>query len=160
MWIKQILLVIIGLAGAGFVAAGTFAFITMLGIVPRFAARTNTAKYILWYENVLVLGGGLGNFLSVREIIFVEDGVWQEGRIILMVYGFCAGMFVGCQAMAMAELLQVIPILAKRIRMQTGAPTAGPVGKKKGLPPGMPFLVLAIALGKLIGSYIQMFFGW
>lgn len=160
MLIKQFLLVLIGLAGAGFVSAGTFAFITMLGIVPRLAARTNTAKHILWYEDLLVLGGGLGNFLSIRGFFFSERNALYDSVILLILFAVFAGMFVGCQAMALAELLQVMPVLAKRLRLRTGAPTAGPVGRRNGMPPGIPFVVLAIALGKLAGSFVQMFFGW
>ncbi|MCX4318109.1 MAG: stage V sporulation protein AB, partial [Lachnospiraceae bacterium] len=72
------------------------------------------------------------------------------------VFGVCAGMFVGCLAMALAEVLQVIPVFAKRIRLRTGKPT----GKPKGMSPGIPVIVLAIALGKMAGSLFQMFLGW
>ncbi|MCI5730549.1 MAG: stage V sporulation protein AB, partial [Eubacterium sp.] len=59
--IKYLVMVLVGL-GSGFaVASGIFAFITMLGIIPRLAARTKTARHIVWYENMIVLGGTLGN---------------------------------------------------------------------------------------------------
>ena len=115
----------------------------MLGIIPRFAARTNTAKHIHWYETFLIIGGALGNSISVRELSFAGGGI-KRGILFLLLFGLAVGMFVGCQAMALAELLQVMPILVKRLRLQIG----------------MPVLVLAIALGKMVGSFVQMFFGW
>ncbi len=154
--IKYLLLVLVGLAGAGFVAGGTFAFITMLGIVPRLAGRTGTGKYILWYENLIIVGGGLGNFFSIRAILFSGNNAMFGSEIALAVFGVFSGMFVGCLAMALAEVLQVIPVFAKRIRLRTGKPT----GKPKGMSPGIPVIVLSIALGKMAGSLFQMFLGW
>lgn len=142
--IKNLLLVVAGVAGAGFVAAGTFAFITMLGIVPRLAGRTGTAKYILLYENLIILGGGIGNFFSIREITFSMGNALFGSRLLVLLFGVFSGVFVGCLAMALAEVLQVIPVFARRIKLRTG----------------MPIIVISIALGKLLGSFYQMFFGW
>lgn len=142
--IRSALLILVGFAGAGFVAAGTFAFITMLGIVPRLAGRTGTAKYILFYENLIILGGAVGNFFSIRGVEFSMANALFGSRVLLLAFGLFAGVFVGCLAMALAEVLQVIPVFAKRIKLQTG----------------MPIIVIAIALGKMIGSFCQFFFGW
>ena len=94
--IKYVLLVIIGL-GCGFaVASGVFAFITMLGIIPRLAARTKTARYIVWYENMIFLGGTLGNIWIVFLLPFPAK------TLLLILYGVFAGIYVGCLVMALA----------------------------------------------------------
>jgi len=160
MLIRWIGLVIIGLSGGGFVAAGTFAFITLLGIVPRLAGRTATAKYILWYENLIILGGTIGNLCYVREWSFSGRNMLYGSVLLLCVMGVAAGMFVGCQAMALAEVLQVIPVFAKRIRLRTGEPARWQgAGKSPVKLPAMPIIVVAIALGKLVGSLVQLL-GW
>ena len=55
--INAIFLSFIGLASGFVVAAGIFAFITMLGIIPRLAQRTGTADHIYGYEWMIILGG-------------------------------------------------------------------------------------------------------
>ena len=61
MWIKNILLAVIGLSAGTMVAAGFFAFITAIGVVTTYAQRTKTAAYIKTYENTLAAGAILGN---------------------------------------------------------------------------------------------------
>ena len=133
--IRYSLLAIIGFAGGLIVAAGVFAFITLLGVLNRLASKTNTAKHILLYENMVILGGILGNtwFIYQWDIPF--------GIIGLILFGLFSGIFVGCQAMALAEVLDVIPIFAKRIKIKYG----------------MPFIVASIAIGKAVGALFQLY---
>lgn len=59
-----ILLVICGLS-AGFVTAAAYvAFIAMLGIFPKIAAKTKTAGECILYENCLVIGILLSTLLQ------------------------------------------------------------------------------------------------
>ena len=46
MWIKHLFLGFIGLASGVGVAAGTFAFIIVIGVVPRMIAKCNRAQGI------------------------------------------------------------------------------------------------------------------
>lgn len=133
--IRYCLLAIIGFAGGLVVAAGVFAFITLLGVLNRLASKTNTAKHILLYENMVIFGGILGNtwFIYQWDIPF--------GIIGLTLFGLFSGIFVGCQAMALAEVLDVIPIFAKRIKIKYG----------------MPYIVASIAIGKAVGAFFQLY---
>lgn len=134
--IKWLLLAFLGLASGLAVASGIFAFITMLGIVPRLAARTNTAKHIVWYERIIIWGGTLGNIWILFRFPLPLT------QILLVVFGVCAGIYVGCLVMALAEMLRVIPILVNRIQICEG----------------FYFVPVAIALGKLTGTLFQYFF--
>lgn len=125
----------IGLSAGVVVAGGVFAFITMLGLVTRLASRTNTAKHILLYEDSVTLGGTLGNILLIFSIRI------PIGEIGLIVFGIFSGVFVGCLAIALAEIINTMPIFSKRI----------------GLKRGMPFIVLCLAIGKAVGSFIQLY---
>ena len=136
MLIRQAALCFIGLCSGATVAAGVFAFITMLGIIPRLAARTNTANHILCYENAIILGGSLGN-------IWILFGLPMHlSLVMVMGFGFFSGIFVGCLYMALAETLRVLPIMVNRIQLKEG----------------FPLVVAAIAFGKLIGTLVQYFF--
>lgn len=56
--------------------------------------------------------------------------------IIILPFFFAYGMFVGTLIIALAEVLDVLPILDRRIRIRKG----------------ITLLVLALAFGKLAGS--------
>lgn len=133
--IKMIFLALTGLACGFAVASGIFAFITMLGIIPRLAARTNTAKHIVWYERMIIGGGTLGNIWIVFMLPLPHT------VLLLILYGLGAGIYVGCLVMALAEMLRVIPILVNRIQIREG----------------FYLIPVSIALGKITGTLFQYF---
>ena len=55
MWIKEIVIILFGLAGGCVVAGGVFTVFTAVGLIPRFAEQTGSADHILLYENRLIL---------------------------------------------------------------------------------------------------------
>lgn len=135
MLIKQLLLAFIGLSAGLVIAGGTFAFITWLGVVTRFATKTNTASHIMLYEDMVVLGAGLGNLLYLYEF---HMPLGQPG---LIVFGLLSGIFEGCISVAIAEVIQTFPIFASRVKIRIG----------------VPYILLSLALGKGVGTFIQMF---
>lgn len=128
-------LVFFSIASGLLVAAGTFAFIAAIGIVPRMAKRTQTEQYIRFYEDIIVLGGVIGTtamFVDYR----LPPSTILAGSMALFV-----GIFVGILAMALAEVLNVMPVLMRRGRLTKG----------------LPWLLLAFALGKVVGSLFYFF---
>lgn len=138
MWVRQIVLAILGLSGGILVAGGLFGFVVSLGVVSDFADRTHTGNKIRLYERALALGGSLGNIIHIYQIP-IPSGAW-----LLIVFGIFAGIFVGGWAMALAETLNVFPIFMRRAKL---------VGC-------IPYIILSIAIGKGIGSLIYFWFGW
>lgn len=126
---------IIGLAGGVTIAGAVFTFITKIGLVTRLASRTNTASHILLYEDCVTLGGTIGNLIIIWKLPV------PLGIAGITIFGFFAGMFTGCLAMALTEVLDTIPTFSKRVNLRMG----------------MPFMVLCLALGKAIGSFIQLY---
>lgn len=58
MWIRMIFLPgMVGLASGLAVAGGMFALLIALGVIARFAGKTNTASWVLYYEDAAALGG-------------------------------------------------------------------------------------------------------
>lgn len=131
--IRNIILGFIGVTSGAMVAAGLFAFITLIGVVERMAARSKTNKYILLYEDMVLFGAICGNIISVFNFE-LPLGVW-----ILIIYGMFSGVFVGCLSVALAEVVKVIPVFAKRINLKYG----------------LPFVILSFAIGKLLGAFYQ-----
>lgn len=137
MWIRHVFLGFIGLAAGGAVAAGTFAFIIVIGIVPRMIAKSNLAKETLLFENMIVSGGILGCIVSVFTGWRIPIGRWLLG-----VYGLCAGIFVGCIAVALAEILNTFPILFRRFKIKEG----------------LEWVMFAMAAGKCAGALYYFLF--
>ena len=129
---KEIILVLFSLASGLLVSSGIFAFIAAIGIVPRMAWRTETRHYVRFYEDVIVLGGIWGT-----TTMFVEYRLPSWWWLIIAA-SFLEGIFVGVLAMALTEVLNVMPILMRRTRLKNG----------------LQWLILSFALGKVFGSLV------
>lgn len=134
--ISVIVQAVIGFSGGIAVAGGTFALITILGIIPRMAARLRLTEYIYQFETCIAVGGSIGSILVIYQFSI------PIGIIGVIISGFFAGIFVGSLSMALAECLKVMPILFKRVNLQTG----------------MSAVIMAMAAGKCLGTLYQLYF--
>ncbi len=134
MIFKGLLVGFTGICGGLLVAAGVFAFIVIIGAVTRLIARTNTGKYAMLYENIIILGATSGN------LIFIFNPVLPVKTIGLIIFGGFAGMFIGCLSASLAEMLKVMPAFEKRIHFQKGIAVA----------------ITAFAIGKTLGSLLWL----
>lgn len=140
MLVRQVILTIIGLSCGALVAGGLFGFIVSLGVISDFADRTHTANRIMMYENAIMLGGILGNIVYIYRLPVAFPG----SVVLLAIFGLFSGIFTGCWAMALAEILNVFPIFVRRAKLVKC----------------IPYLILGIALGKGVGSLIYSILGW
>ncbi len=152
MFFKWILLAVCGASFGVIASAGVFTVLLSVGLIPRFAGKTHIADHVFVLEEMVVLGTIAGNFMSVlsdyckpgewilkKQIFGVgsTEGIWHfMSTVILIVFGTFAGIFVGCLALAIAEMLDSIPIFARRIGFRHGLGVA----------------ILAVAAGKVAGS--------
>ena len=134
--VQWIILGVVGFAGGLAVAGGVFAFISMLKIIPRLADRLGQASRIYQVETMIALGGLAGTILTVFQVHVAI------GWVGMVIFGLFAGVFVGCLAMSLAETLKVVPILFQRTSLKTG----------------LPVVITALGLGKLVGSFVQLMF--
>ena len=142
---RQLLLAAIGLSAGVAVAGGLFSFIVELGVVADFADRTHTGDQILLYENSVALGGILGNVLYIYQIGFAGGPAQVSlGPWVLGIFGIFAGIFVGCWAMALAEILNVFPVFMRRT----------------GIVRYLTAFILSAAAGKGLGACLFFFRGW
>lgn len=153
MFLRQILLALWGLSFGLLSSAGVFTVLSSVGLIPRFAGKMHVAKKIFVLEEAVIFGtitgglfsifsayGKIGSFILSRQIFgAVTVSLWKGiGSVLLIIFGVFAGMFVGCLAFAIAEMLDSIPIFARRISFRHGLGVA----------------VTAAAIGKLTGSLL------
>ncbi|MDO5345034.1 MAG: stage V sporulation protein AB [Lachnospiraceae bacterium] len=132
------LLGLIGFSSGALVAGGVVALTIGLGIVERFVGISHTAKSARLYESMICLGGVDGCLVTVYlPYLFL-------GRTGLLVTGLFSGVFVGGWIMALAELLNVFPVFIRRL----------------GLTKGKSYLVISLALGKVLGSLLEFGMRW
>src|SRR5690554_6831853 len=130
MTVKILFCIIIGLSGGVAVGAGFVAFITVLGIIPRLMQLTKSMKMLIHYEGAVVLGSISGAWLGLQQPVF------SFPKLLLCLLGIFYGVFVGMLAAALYEVLDVFPILFKRIRLNER----------------IFQLIMALVLGKIFGS--------
>lgn len=119
------LLIISGIS-AGFITAAAYvAFIAMLGIFPKIAAKTKTAQQCILYENCLILGILLATllqfFVSYDSAGIVETILPAKwiGIFFLVVIGLLGGIYTGFLIGGLSEVLNVIPIYARKAHITT-----------------------------------------
>lgn len=155
----RVLLALIGVSFGLFVSAGAFTVLLAAGMITRFSGKLAIAKQNIILEECVIAGTLLANIKDMLlHLALLEDPIshmanqiilWLQTMptllryIILAVEGVFMGIFVGCLAMTIAELIDAIPIFARRTHMKKGLECA----------------VFAIALGKTIGSllYFQIY---
>ncbi len=133
--LKSIVLILMGFGGGVVIAGAVFAFIAIIGIVPRLAQKTNTEKYIKFYEEAIIWGGIFGTSTMLIDYCI------PVGSFVVLLFSLCIGIFYGCLAVSLAEILDVVPILSRRGRIKEG----------------MMYFVFSIAFGKMVGSLLYYF---
>lgn len=129
----KVIEIIIGFAGGLAVGCGFIAFLTVLGVIPRLIQLSKTAKLIGVYGACVISGSQFGTYLSFTNI------TWNQPVLFLILWGMIHGIFNGMVAAALTEVLNVIPIISKRIGMKEH----------------LLWLIMAIVFGKIIGSLFQ-----
>lgn len=144
MLLKSIILLFIGLCSGLGVAAGTFAFFLVIRVLPRMIQKAKLGHKVIFIENMLIRGILFGTVLSFC--------MWRKkwlyflfGKTLLTFYGFSAGIFAGCIAVALAEILDTFPIFFRRLKIQ------------ERLAEGFLFVM---AIGKMAGSLFYFFTGY
>jgi len=134
--LEAVVTAFIGLAGGIAVGSGMVAFLVVLDIIPRLAQLTRSFKQIHAYEAAVVLGSLVFTWVDFAHI---NLHAFPLGAAFV---GLFAGCFVGMLAAALTEIVNVLPILAKRVGMDSY----------------MIVLLMAMIFGKVIGSLFEWLF--
>ena len=144
MFLKSVFMIVVGLCSGIGVAAGTFAFLIVIRVIPRMVQKAKLEHKIIYIENIVFRGIMFGTVLS----LFSWKKKWLFellGKTLLTIFGMSAGIFVGCLAVALAEILDTFPIFFRRIHLKEE------IGE---------VLLFTMALGKMIGSLFFFFTGY
>ena len=144
MLLKSVFMIFVGLASGIGIAAGTFAFLLVIRVIPRMVQKAKLEHKIIYIENIVFRGIMFGTVLA----LFSWKKKWLFsilGKTLLTIFGMSAGIFVGCLAVALAEILDTFPIFFRRMHLKD---EFGEV------------LLFMMALGKLVGSLFFFFAGY
>lgn len=112
------------------VGAGLAALVVLLAIGVRLAAATGTPHWVRSFQWALTLGGMAG----ASTMVFVSPVHGTDALAVPL--GLAMGLFTGLLAAGLAESAAALPVLGRRL----------------GLVAFLPRLVVAVALGKLVGA--------
>ena len=135
---EQFYLALVGFSGGFLVAGGVVALMVGLGIITRFIGVFRAAKHIAGIEDAIWLGAVAGTIVTTFSFS-LPVGVWLPG-----IAGVFMGMFVGGWIMALAEVVNVFPVYCRRL----------------GIVKGTSWIVIALALGKTLGSLLHFYMRW
>jgi stage V sporulation protein AB len=130
---RGVMVFVAGLAGGFAVGSAFVALLIVLDIVPRLVQFTRAHRRSWAFESALLCGSMYFNCADFFH--------WSLPlpKITLLVPAIFQGVFVGMLAAALTEVLNVIPILTKRLKLK----------------PYLFALLLAMALGKVAGSLVD-----
>lgn len=143
--LKYICIIILGLSAGMITAAAFVAFITMLGIFSKFAAKTKTASKCIAYENCLIFGiltATLVQFFLSYHTMGIDTPtlpVAWLGITILIVIGLFGGIYTGFLIGGLSEVLNTIPNYARKTHIAAK----------------LPYVIYALALGKGLFNLLQ-----
>ncbi len=148
MFLKNIFMAVIGGSFGLIVSGGVLTVFVSVGLIPRFAGKTHSGDKIFFYENMVCAGTIVGcvfsvfhKYLMIGNYVLtytnISEYTWRYiAYALLIVFGVFAGMFIGCYAIAIAEMLDSISIFFRRA----------------GFRHGLGIAILMIALGKVAGA--------
>lgn len=129
----SVLLMFIGVSTGIVVGNAAGAFIALLQIVPRLAQISETDEKIPLYQWVLITS------MTIFSFIFFSEFSFKLNKYFSIISGILFGTFVGLFSSALAEVLNVIPILARKLEMNKY----------------IPYLIISILLGKVSASLLN-----
>lgn len=133
----KLLLIVIAFGGGLTVGSAAAAFITILQIVPRLVQITNTKKQIKIYQLDIAIS------FVLFVVIYFSNFHMNLPKIIVILIGLLSGTFIGLLSSALAEVLNVIPVMSKKLKIKDN----------------LRYVIWALMGGKVSGSlYFWLFY--
>ncbi|RXZ77920.1 stage V sporulation protein AB [Paenibacillaceae bacterium] len=139
-WLGKLWLIMLGLSGGIAVGSGMVALLVVFDLIPRLAQLARAYHKSAWFETAVIAGSVYWSFAD-----FLNWRLPASFSTFLAGIGLLDGIFVGMLAAALTEVMNVLPILAKRMRLANY----------------LVALVMAMVLGKIAGSLFDwLVFQW
>lgn len=123
---------IVAFFGGGVLVGGAYAaFVTLIKVFPRLLQFTDTFKYQIFYKYLFII-----STLIFTLVYFLNFNI-KTGLIGAIFGGFFSGIFLGVFSSALAETLNVVPVISKKFKI-----------KKK-----LVIVFSSLILGKVCGAF-------
>lgn len=133
-------IVFLSLSGGIVVGTSFVALLVIFDLIPRLAQLTNAYHLSYLFESALISGSLYFTFADFLNFQISLPSVITNSSI-----GLLDGMFVGMLAAALTEVMNVLPIIAKRLSLSRA----------------MIALMMAMVIGKTFGSLFDwLVFQW
>lgn len=137
---QLVFIVFLALSGGVVVGTSFVALLVIFDLIPRLAQMTNSYHLSHCFELALISGA---LYFTVADMFSFQMKL--PAVFISAFAGLLNGMFIGMLAAALTEVMNVLPILAKRLSLSRA----------------MVALIMAMVLGKTIGSLFDwLVFQW
>lgn len=138
--LQNLFIAVLGIGGGLAVGSGLVALLIVFDLIPRLAQLTNAFRLSIWFETAIISGALYWTFAD-----FMDWRLSLTAPLVLSGAGLFDGIFVGMLAAALTEVMNVLPILAKRLQLSRYI-----IG-----------LLMAMVLGKTLGSLFDwLVFQW
>lgn len=121
----------IALASGTVVGSSFVALLVIFDLIPRLAQLSESYKQSIWFETALICGAIYFTAADFFDVILPFRFEGFMGGV-----GLLNGLFIGMLAAALTEVMNVLPIIAKRLSLSNY----------------MVSLMMAMVFGKIIGS--------
>lgn len=125
-------IVFIGFSAGLSVGTSVISFLVILRIIPRIIEIFKESYHIYFIEIALALGS------VVSSVIYFNGFSIKTNFLVVIFLGLLIGVFIGMLAGALNEILNVVPIITKRLAIQNY----------------YKFIVISLSLGKIAGSLV------
>ena len=109
----RLFVALLGFAGGLGVGSALAALLIVLDFIPRLAQLAFAYRKSIWFETAVVSGAV---FWSLAD--FLEWRLWLPKIVSMIIIGTFDGIFVGMLGAALTEVMNVLPIIAKRRQAQ------------------------------------------
>ncbi len=121
------------------VGAAVALVFVVLGLVSQCAAVTGTRRHVPLYGRMVCLGAVIA---SSMHLLGFSGALWALP--LLSVFGLLAGMYLGIVLSALAEVLNIFPVISGKLKLANS----------------IRMMVFALAAGKALGIAAYYFTPW
>lgn len=137
---RDLFLAVLGIGGGLAVGSGLVSLLIILDLIPRLAQLGRAYRQSVWFETAVIAGALFWTFAD-----FMNWRLSLPAAASLSFAGLFDGLFIGMLAAALTEVMNVLPILAKRISLSRH----------------IAALVWSMVLGKTLGSLFDwLYYQW
>ncbi|WP_372629166.1 stage V sporulation protein AB [Cohnella sp.] len=131
--LRGLLLGVVSLAGGFAVGSAFVALLIVLDLIPRLVQLTRAYRRSPVFESAILIGS---QYWICADLF---DWTFRLSARFLLIPAAFQGLFVGMFAAALTEVLNVIPIVSKRLKLK----------------PYLLPLLMALVFGKVTGSLVD-----